>query len=77
LGSSAPQACKNIIGCGAAMVLRPHQDGYYQFVGEAYLEGYNLGELYSELPDDALEEIGFGTSQLRKLSCDKVLNIVS
>jgi hypothetical protein len=28
---------------------------YYQLIGEAYLEGYNLGGLYSEMPDDALE----------------------
>lgn len=42
-----------IFGCSTVLVLRPHQDGYYQLVGDAYLEGYNLGELYSDLADDS------------------------
>jgi hypothetical protein len=44
------------IGCDTVIVLRRHENGYYEVVGEGYSEGYNLGELNPLVTD----EIGIG-----------------
>jgi hypothetical protein len=57
-----------IFGCSSVMTLQPHEDRCYSLVGEAYLDGYNYGELYEELAGDS--DIG---DEVRDITIQRII----
>jgi hypothetical protein len=66
-----------ILGCSNVIVLRRHQDDYYQLIGEGYLEGYNLGVPYSDLRDGAREDDNVLSFKIEKKNFAVMLETIS
>ncbi len=57
-----------LFDCSTVSILRRDQDGHHQYVGDAYMESYNLGELYSDL--SKISGVG---DKVRDLTIEKIM----